>query len=100
MGTDDSDGELDEDDEGNEKKDDAATVLAPNSSGKRKAEVESDELEDECEKKAEAEIMYLNMYRTAVMMAASGDGECGEGAQVVAQKLLCHLNALPIFQGL
>jgi hypothetical protein len=90
------------------------TVATTTTTGKRKLADEEDE-EDECvsegvsegmddaEKKADAEIMYLNMYRTAAKMAAAGVSECESKDDstvvtvAVAEKLLEHLHTLPIF---
>ena len=109
------------DDEGSGNGDEApslVTVATTTTTGKRKlADEEEDEDEcvsecvsegvsegmDDAEKKADAEIMYLNMYRTAAKMAAAGVSECESKddssvvSVAVAEKLLEHLHTLPIF---
>jgi hypothetical protein len=105
------------DDEGSGNGDEApslVTVATTTTTGKRKL-AEEDECVSECvsegvsegmddaEKKADAEIMYLNMYRTAAKMAAAGVSECESKDDstvvtvAVAEKLLEHLHTLPIF---
>jgi len=101
-------------DDHNEQYEEEAPVLVPAStavSQKRKNPEEFEEEEegegddvgdfddDDAVTKANAEIMYIGMYRTAVLMAKVGDPESSTtDTRAVAVKLLKHLHTLPIFE--
>ena len=76
-----------------EESDDEEGHTIDNTETKEKREV-LDEDNSEMDK-TEAEYMYLNMYRTAVKMAASSSDE---SESKIANKLLVQLNALDIWK--